>query len=317
MIKFVLAEMTYLRYFMPLIIEMNKRDIPLQMLVGHNQKYNDPQKHMGMLKDLSKIHNIEMLDLNDNLCGETFITVEGVLAQNIKGRVISLVALADFKFLYDRYIDYVDKVIFPSMFMAQYYDKVSDKNLYLGSPKYDVELDGRLIRDKYGILEKDRVVTVFAPNMGEINNFDFNQMYKTFSNMGYKIITKTRGKFVTPRDKRGDLYFEDSSWYPHASMEFIEISDFIVNFDSTTIKESVMLNTPIINFNIRGDKRRMSFLYEPDFCSMLDVLFKPEDIIQVVETINNSDYRDSFSDVRDKYLFQRWSASKNIVDHLS
>ena len=42
MIKFVLGEMTYLRYFMPLMLEMNEQGIEYKMLIGRNKKYNNP-----------------------------------------------------------------------------------------------------------------------------------------------------------------------------------------------------------------------------------------------------------------------------------
>jgi len=315
-VNFLLLEMTYLRYFMPLIIEGNKRDEKSIVFWRQNAKYNNPKKFLNVLKDLSSEYEFELKDL-ESVNGSSDITfmVEGMGLENVKlkGKKVSLTFMIDFSFLYHQYIGSVDKVILPSEFMAQYHNTVSDKNLYLGSPKYDVNFNKEYILKKYE-LPDEKIVTVFAPNTTEIKGVDLEKINRILSQTGYKVVTKTRGKWYVHKKNVGDFYFEDYSWYPHASMELIEISDFIVNFDSSVIKESVMLDTPVINFGIRGDKRRLPFLYDLDFCSMLKPSFKKEEMLMEMERISGSDHKDSFKRVRNEYLFERGMASKKIVD---
>ena len=310
MISFILAEMTYLRYFVPLMVEAKKRGIETQTLVGKNTKYNDPFKYKEYLKEMATTHHTKLVEWTPETVSGTLITVEGAGAQNMKGNIVSLVAMADFRLLYDNYINQVDYVIFPSRFFAEFYGKVSPKNLFLGSPKYDVHLEGGLIRKKYGFSHEDKIVTVFAPNIQERRSIDLKKINNMLSSFGYKVVIKTRGKHIVDKGSRGDVYFEDFSWHPHASLELIEISDFIVNFDSSTIKESTMLKTPVINFNIRGDQRRLPFLYEPSFCVESNIA----DLQRSVDVIRGSDYRKDFQDAKEKYLFQEGNVSQKILD---
>jgi hypothetical protein len=306
--------MTYLRYFAPLIKECRNRGIPVNLIVGKNKKYNNPRNHMKVLKALSEAHSCRLTFREDcKFDDDIYICVEGGDIGGIaNGKIVSLTALFDFNFLYHKYIDKVDNVIFPSEYMAKTYDCVSEKNLYLGSPKYDCELDEGAIRDKYG-LEDRKIVTFFAPNTTEMKTIDIKRICKLIGSTGYDVVMKTRGKFRIPPKDRTKFYFEDLSWYPHTSMELIQVSDMIVNFDSTVIKEAVMLDTPIINFGIRGGKRRLPFLYDHPFCSTINGQFSDDQILSLVER-SKDDYSLDFKKVRDKFLFERGGVSKTIME---
>jgi len=317
MMKFVLSEMTYLKYFMPIIIEANKRGLTSQMLVGHAAKYNDPQRFTETLSQISGEHNLEMIPINDgNMQEGLFVTIEGVMPKQVgkSCQVVSLTALADFNLLYRRYIDNVDCVIYPSKFFAEYYKTISDKNVYVGSPKYDVELNNKDIYTKYRFSPADKYVTVFVPNNSETKLVNLKEINSVISAMGYKVITKTRAKHPVQMSDRGDIYLEDYTWYPPTSLELIKISDFIVSFDSSTIKEGIMLDTPIINFKIRKDNKRFPFLYNYDFCVELNPSNASGGLRKVIEAVQRSDYTQSFMEARKKCLFERGDVSKAILD---
>lgn len=316
--NFLLKEMTFLRYFMPLIIEGNKRGITSKVFWDTNTKYSNPLNQLGFLKEEASTYGFKLLNVGElNEYPDTTFMVEGVSESEIKykAKKIVLTSMLDFRVHYRDYVDSVDNVIMCSKFMAQYHNAVSDKNLYLGSPKYDIDFDKEYILKKYG-LPDEKVVTVFVPNTAEIKRVDLKRVNRILSRMGYKVVTKTRGKWPVHKDNVGDFYFEDYSWYPHSSLELIEVSDFIVNFDSSVIKECVMLDTPVLDFDIRGDKRRLPFLYKPDFCVMLKLDFRDADMVKAIESVTSSDYKDSFKQTRLDYLFERGNVAKTIVDRV-
>ena len=123
--NFVLLEMTYLRYFIPLIIEARKRGIKSNVYVGwrHFEKYNTPYKHEKNLRKLSEIYDFKLLDVEqwDNQDGITFF-IEGVGLHNgprIKKvssnqTFVCITSMADYQGLYERYINICDYVIFPN-----------------------------------------------------------------------------------------------------------------------------------------------------------------------------------------------------------
>ena len=135
------------RYFIPLVIEGNKRGMKSIFFVGDSGKYNSPRKHEKKLKDLSKKYNFELrniANLEDN--GYPFFLIEGVqskLLSGFKSKKYSLTYMTDFVESYEKYINAVDYVIFPSEYLANHYGRVLEKNLYLGSLKYDYEKQRR------------------------------------------------------------------------------------------------------------------------------------------------------------------------------
>ena len=137
------------------------------------------------------------------------------------------------------YYDEVDHIILPSKFMAEKYGFADrDKCLYLGSSKYDVELDKDQVLKKYNLPKEKERALVLAPRTRDLNNFDLNKMYKILRKHNYDVVVKSRGKDRLPDRLMGDYYFEDASWFPHTSMELMKVSDIIINFSSTAIKET-------------------------------------------------------------------------------
>jgi hypothetical protein len=234
--------------------------------------------------------------------------------------------MTDFCVLYQDYIDKVDNVIFPSKFFAEYYKEpqlymdgrkmgntVSDKNLYLGSPKYDLELDAQSIKKKYGLSDNKKALVVF-PKLEFVHSSDVSKIYSFLKKMNYEIIVKARGKDHVPTNLMGDKCFLDFSWYPHSTIELINVCDFIVNFGSTVVKECIMDHTPLVNFEIKPYKH-LSFLFDGKYCKELTLdidydIFK-QSVADVLKC-DNSEYKNCIN----KYLFDKNQVSFRILNHL-
>ncbi len=134
--NFALMEMTALRYFMPLVIEGNKRNIVSTFFVGRSNKYNCPFLHMDNLKSLSDEFKFKIKPI-DKLCEEKgvvfFIESVGLDYASPESKKVTIIFGTDFRYIGDNYIDKVDHIVFPSEFVAKYYKFEYDKNLYFGS----------------------------------------------------------------------------------------------------------------------------------------------------------------------------------------
>ena len=131
--NFLVWEMTYLRYFIPLILEGNKRGIRSKVFVDYScHKYNSPKNNKDKLVALSQEYAFDLLPIEDasECTGVTFV-IEGILREYCKkSTCVSIPYGTDFVSLWSKYINEVDHVIMPTEFIAQRYDRVSDKNLY-------------------------------------------------------------------------------------------------------------------------------------------------------------------------------------------
>jgi hypothetical protein len=339
-INFLLLEMTYLRYFMPLVIEASKRGIKCRMFYGSSKKYNNPSAYLDVLSKLSADYNFELYPLREKLPScpcEVTVTLEGRGhgLVDYKTKKVVLIATGDFAFVYDEYIADVQTVIFPSKFIAEYYGKTSPKNLYLGCPKYDVELNTLDILKKYELPATKKALILY-PNLrpsicpkwhrfypqSVSDHFKYNleYIYDLLRTFDFKIVVKTRGKHaVQSLARRGDYFFKDHSWYPHSTMELIQACDLIINFDSAAIKECVMLGKPVINFPVRPevdwyhvggfsprrDGRSFDFLYKYKYCE------EPATNLFTLDTLSQSQKkaaRDMMAETIDRLLLQDHSA---------
>jgi hypothetical protein len=314
--------MTYLRYFVPLVIEGNKRNIKSVFFVGRTGKYNCPLTHKKTLEKLANTYNFELRDISqikDN--GYPFFLIEGVfcdLLNNFKSKKYSMTYMTDYVGVYEKYIDSVDHVIFPSKFIADHYDKKSQKNLYLGSPKYDITFDSNEIYKKYNINPSGKKAFVVLPRSRDIGKIDFDTLYGTLRESGYDIITKTRGKDPFSQEKIcGDYHFMDFSWFPHDSMELMYISDLAINFSSTSIKEMVILKKPLINIHIKPFdlSEVMKFLYEYEYCENFIGGVSKEELQSAINRLEGKQLDDEFDKSIEAHLFTG-NSSKRILDFL-
>ena len=306
--NFVLLEATFLRYFLPLIVEGNKRGIKSTMLVGKSRKYTDPQKCLKAITELSKKYNFVVKDFEKGSkhFGPTFfIEGVGVPDANYEDQKISLVYAFDYRHLYDSYIDCVDYVVFPNESYALAHNKISSKNLYLGSPKYDISFSKKEIIKKYNLTENKKCLVV-APKNKDVAQINLSLVYGRLKAFNFEILVKTRGKDPIQKAHRGDAYFADDSWFPHTTMELMHISDFVVNFDSTAIEECIMMNSPLINFRIkppgRGGQTACPFLFGYDFSCNLEKNFSIKQLDDAITYVSTHDFSKSFDDCRRSYL---------------
>lgn len=334
--NFILLEMTYLRYFLPIIIEGNKRGITSILNVSSpmSHKYNSPNKFKDLLNNLSKLYNfkIEHIPGNGNIDLKYFkpphnlvFFCEGMGSYNRweqggitrsfpmpvinrrhpEQKHISITYMSDYQFLYPRYIDHIDHVVMPSRrFAEEFSHSVTDKNVYCGSPKYDIPLTKE-------VRENKRAIVMHPDSYAASNNI--HRVHQKLRDRGFEIIVKTKAKDPVPNELRGDLFIEDGDWFPHPSLPLIYNSDLVINFDSTTIKEAVMMETPILNFNALHNDRVYKWLYEYDFCFDLPHNDNSKKIGEGIDYLINNDFTELFSEVKKKYFWDN-NASKKILD---
>jgi len=315
MIKFILQEMTFLKYFMPVVIEANRRGIKTQMLVGSNVKYTNPQRFIKRLAQIENEYKVSMVPLNDESLAEgIFITVEGVMSDRIprSNKVVSLTAFTDFSLLYDKYIENVDYVVFPNKFLADFYNKLSPKNIYVGSPVFDIEIDPDEVKKKYEI-KADKNVLLLFPRFKSMHLLDIKKIYGYLDQMGYSVLLKARGKEPVPDDLRHGRYFEDEAWYPHPTMELMEVADFVINTDSTAIMECIMSKTPLINFHLKPFVPLES-LYNYKYCEQVNHGVSFDDFQAIVEKLLSRKLSKEFDKARKRYLFKAGGVSGKILD---
>ena len=336
--NFLLMELTHLRYWMPLVIEGNKRGIQSTFYVGPSHKYNCPSRHHSILSKLSEEHNINILPTNaiPNAKGLLFSSEKtGIkLVEQAKDtKKIVCTYQTDFIESYKDYVDVVDHVLMPSQFCAEYYNTVSDKNLFLGIPKYDVELNKEEVFEKYSIPKGESCALVVWPKTRDEGKINMDTLLTSLKKMGFTLLVKTRGKdpLTNPArealKKSEDFYFEDTSWYPHTTQELLEISDIVINFGSTTIEECVMQNVPLINFDIKPEFRNGSkrpyrvthdYLYNYDYCLQMNQKFVEKEMFAAVHYLTNSTHLDrEFKKARENHLFDHNNSCKRILDALT
>lgn len=317
--NFVLGGMTFLRYFVPVIIAGNKLGLKSRLFWMTNKKYNNAGNFVGDMEKLSKEYNFELygIDKINDYCDTTFF-VEGDGLKHVKysSKKICLTSMQDFSAHYDGYIKCVDRVVFCSRFFAEHYGKVSEKNLYIGSPKYDVKFEKNIVMKKYGLPNNAKISLIIFPLQEHLKLIDLNKIYHFLHKMGYFIVVKTRGKNKAPPFHRGDRYFEDFSWFPHTTMELIYASDIVVNFTSGTIKECLMANRPTINFDThKPESEQISFLYNNPCCLQISSDVRFQEFRDGLIGLVNSDLTEEYYKIRDKYLFQpTMDISKRILD---
>lgn len=311
--NFILRQMSHIRYMIPLIIEGNMRGIKSTIYWQSCGKYNSPHIYKDVLREFSKTFSFNLINSDSgNLDGITF-NVEGDGFERFEiEKLVILTNMTDFHIRHKMYWDKIDHCIFPSKYFASLAGKEFDpKSLFLGSPKYDINLQKDKILKKYNLDKFSKYVFMPLPRYRDYRKMDINNLCSLIQNMGYKIITKTRGKDNCTANS--DLHLVDFSWYPHDSMELMSISDFVVNFDSTSIKECIKLRKKVLNFNIKP------------FAQLLPVFYESNCVLNIKEDFDNDfknkdrikkllDTKPNFNYCIDKYLFNG-NSSQKILNH--
>jgi len=297
----------------PLIIEGNMRGIKSTIYWQSCGKYNSPHIYKDVLREFSKTFSFNLINSDSgSLDGITF-NVEGDGFERFEiEKLVILTNMTDFHIRHKMYWEKIDHCIFPSKYFSSLAGRELDaKSLFLGSPKYDVILNRNEIFKKYNLNESDKYVFMPLPRARDYNNIDVNNLCSLIQKMGFKIITKTRGKDNCSANS--DLHLVDFSWYPHDSMELISISDFVVNFDSTSIKECIKLKKKVLNFNIKP------------FAQLLPEFYKSKSVINIKRNFDSNnkneirikkllDRSPDFDYYIERYLFTG-NSSRKIINH--
>jgi hypothetical protein len=128
------------------------------------------------------------------------------------------------------------------------------------------------------------------------------------------VVVKSRGKEpISNSAHHGDFYFLDKSWFPHTTIELIEVSDIVINFNSTCVKECAILKKPLINFNIKP-WLPLSELYNHSFCESLNTDCGQQEFTNSIKRLTESNLEESFNNVISNYLFEG-NSSKRILKH--
>ena len=334
-LNFILMEMTHLRYWMPLVIEGNKRGLQSTFYVGASGKYNCPMRNAGLLQQISKEFNIVVEPIVD------VASATGIMFSNEKTGINHLKSShnckkivctyqTDFTESYEIYEGKADHILMPSEFCANFYDTKSDKNLYLGIPKYDVELNEEEVLTKYSLPPNKKALVIW-PKTRDFQKSNVPRVANMLANLGFTILIKTRGKdplkphaIAQIRDHHG-FYFEDDSWYPHTTQELLTVSEIAINFGSTTIEEFVMHNVPCVNFDVKPairhgyrHKHRVThdYLYDYDYCKQLKPDFSEQEFDEAVKYLTSTDLTEEFKKARQNHLFDHKDSCKRILDVL-
>ena len=333
-LNFLLREMTHLRYFIPIVKEGNKRGLQSLFYVIPSYKYNCPEKHALVLNSVGQKHNIIFKKGQEitSASGIIFTSEEsgiGLIKKNKKAKKVTMTYQTDFTASYKNYVDHVDHIMMPSEEVAKFYNLESEKNLYVGSPKYDITINKSKVMDLYGLPESKKVL-IILPKQRDAHAVNLNPLCVAMKKMGYTLIFKARAKDSLSSEeqsmisKNGDFYFEDVSWYPHTTQQLLEVSDFVVNFGSTTIEECIMHNVPLINFDIKpkfrhGEKKKYrvthEYLYNYKFCFDM----KPDNLnehsaTETIKELLSSDLSEEFKSARQKYLHDHKNTCKTLLD---
>tara|TARA_Y100001972_G_scaffold88454_1_gene108232 strand:- start:3672 stop:4646 length:975 start_codon:yes stop_codon:yes gene_type:complete len=319
--NFILKEMTYLRYFIPLTIAGNKKNIKSNYFISPSNKYNCPIRYENLIKQYSSAYNFGIHKLKDvsNVSGPTFM-IEGNGLDHLdeKHKKIVITYMTDFVDSWKNYVDTADHILLPSEYIAKYYNCVSNKNLYLGSPKYDFldTTSKNAIMNKWGLSSEKKLALVVAPRRRDANKINLEKIYLFLKKMNFNILVKTRGKDPVDPKFQGDKYFIDSCWYPHDTLELLKVSDLLINFGSTTIKEAAISRTPAIDFNIKPKniRRGFDFLYDEPFCTVLDAGVEYNDFKLAIDNILALNLEEEYDIMREKYFFKDGSSERIVQE---
>ena len=241
--------MTFLRYFLPVASEAKRRGHDPVFTIGYNRKYNNPCSTSNRAICDKLIYE---LGFNYADSGDVTVCMEGIGSKSSRVSY-ALTYMYDFPKLYSGYINEVNHVVFPSEYFANHFNCKSPKNLYFGSPKYDVKINPDDVYAKYNLSPNNKYGLIVYPKARDMSKINLNEICDDLKRQGYTPIIKTRGKDPIHSQHQKYLNFSDESWFPHISMELITISDKIINTGSSIMKEIVMLGKESIvtNYDIK------------------------------------------------------------------
>ena len=320
---FIVTQMAHLKYQIPLMLEGKRRGLDSTVFIYKSGKYHCPYRYKKELEGLGRQYGFDIKEISDisDFHNNIVFLIEGSLVERVpdSNKKISLAIAWDFINTYDQYIHKVDLTIFPSKSVARDINVIPDKTLYLGSPKYDIKLDKDTIRNKYNITT-DKNALFIHPNFHGLKqvcghkDINISRIHGHLRKMGFTVIVKARGKAPAPDNQKGDKYIEDFSWFPHDTMELIEISDIVIILGSVTAKECIMLNKPFVNFAIALKPVLFTYLYDYDYCRLMDMDIQLDEFKNSIDKLLSIDHTEAFLKARKDHLFESGNVSAKILD---
>lgn len=339
-LNFLLREMTHLRYFLPIVQEGNKRGMKSRFGIIPSNKYNCPLLFPEFIEKIALENNIELTeDIPKDFEGIYFCSENSGIEwtrkvkESGKCKIVVSTYQTDFTICYQDYVDFADHILMPSRSIAEFYNLENEKNLYVGIPKYDIDLNKEDIERKYGLDPAKKKVLVVWPKSRDLHKFPID-IISNFDDLGWQVLVKARGKDPISEKTRkalidnGHQYFYDG-WYPHTSQELLEVSDLVINSGSTVIEECIMHEVPLINFDIKPEVRHgvkqkhrvtHSYLYDYDFCldmKGLDASFSTPKLSAMISYLFQKDLKSAFQQCKREWLYDHKNSCKNLLDVLT
>lgn len=338
--NFILGCRSQLEIYVPILSLAQELDIKCRIFYRDSSNYYlNPTSFLAPIKQLCLILNTDLLEIKEviNYPGITFL-VEGDLNGKSESAFkesglhyldnthikICLTQNCNFIPFYNKYIDLVDYVIFPSKTYATHNNLISIKNIYLGNPKYSYpcfKLTNDQIYNKYGLSRDNKYLLFFTPKSkfrvrfyqtGKVD-YCFGLYKYLMKQTDYKIIVKTRSNTIDDKELRGDYYFADYQLFPNISVELLQIADIAIMFSSCANEECIITKTPYLQFEFDQEYDRFTFLNDDSFSRVLDFNYSYENIKKMIdELVNKSDKR--FDQIQLKYMYNINDSARNIID---
>ena len=338
--NFLLREMTHLRYYVPIVIEGNKRGLKSKFCIVPSGKYNCPLMHKDVCKKVMDEYDIDVFSGPvEDITGYWFVNENSGLditkevAKTKKAKIVVTTYQTDFTQCYSSYEKLADYIMMPSQNISKYYGFESNKNLYVGISKYDTVIDKEEVIDKYKLNPTKKRVLMMWPKSRDLSKFPID-IVQNFNELGWQVLVKARAKDPVSEKTREYLLKNDNlvfydGWYPHTSQELLEASNLVVNCGSTTIEECVMHEVPLINFDIKpavrhGKKQKYrvthDYLYEYQFCNNITSLNERfntaalESMTQIL--LQQDNLKPEFKKCKKDWLYDHKNTCKYLLDVL-
>jgi hypothetical protein len=328
-IYFLLSSITYLQYYIPILIQFQKENIKSIFLYRKNiKKYADPfnKSNLLILNKFCEKYDIKLLKSSNFNFKDTigiFIMVDGdilgpgkkkyikdsiLFKLNSKSIKISLQENLNFLWNYDSYINHVDVSVFPNKHYASLYNKLSKKNIYLGNTKYDNHNNNFDIFKKFNLNKNINYVIFFFPKKKFIDCYDIKEddilnIYNHLYKLNYKIIVKTRPKDnIINKKLKGNIFINEEMLFPNISIDLLKISKLCILFSSSAVEETIKCKIPTIDLHVDtiDNIKRLEFLYH-------------EKTIQHIKNWKNINFN-KFKNIHDKLCKKNDIIFDKIID---
>jgi hypothetical protein len=353
-IYFILSSMSYLQQYIPIANEFwNSHNIKSVFIKNVNKKsytnvYNKKniKKLEAVIKENSQsFDHIEFIDYKDNhnilKTKKIFFIVDGdfygnrpkylkmslLHKINKNSYIVSLQENINFVWVYEHFIDHVNTCVFPNKALADQYQTLSNKNVYLGNAKFDeICTNKRQIYKKYNLSKKKKYCILLYPRLqllkdNEIEPTKINNIINIFKSKRFSFIIKLRPKEKSTssehlKDFRGQKIVVSDD-YPNQSIELMSICNLAIIFSSSCLDECIITKTPCIDLVI--DKEYPDKLKYMSHKSVIRRIHKwyqvsNEDIEKQFKKLAKPG-APIFDQLKEEYLFDINTSSKKIVDY--